>query len=651
MTEASANQPKDVRSETPKPASAWVVAQHQAMLTALPFADTADFDDAARGFMGTIDHAKVTSAQGRAVFSLEPYGFLSEAEAPATVNPSLWRQSRLNMHHGLFEVVPGVYQVRGLDIANMTLIEGDSGVIVVDTLTSIEGARAAMELYVKHRGRRPVAAVIFTHTHTDHWGGARGVLTEEILASGRVPIIAPNLFMEHAVSENIIAGPAMLRRAQYQFGPFLAKGERGQVDCGLGKSMAAGGVALLRPTDLIMATGDTRIIDGVAFEFQMAPNSEAPAEMHFYVARYGLLNLAENCTHNFHNLLPFRGADVRDALAWSRYLGEALKLWGGKAEAMCGQHHWPVWGRERIDTMIRQQRDTYKFAHDQTIRLMNHGLNASEIAETIRLPKSLEGAWHTRGYYGHIRHNVKAIYQKYLGWYDANPVHLDPLPPAEAGKKYVEYMGGANAILSRARVDFEKGEFRFVAQALSHLVFADPDNQAARALLADTFEQLGYAAESATWRNAYLFGAQELRQGMPKAPPRAAMPRETLAALRTEQLWDVLGVRLNGPKAEGKHLVLNWSFTDTGERFVLNLENCALTYTEGLQSTDADASFTLARGTLDEVIAKQTNFPDAVAAGRIEVSGNPTRLTELTALMDEFPRMFEIVEPKRTVVT
>jgi alkyl sulfatase BDS1-like metallo-beta-lactamase superfamily hydrolase len=651
MTEASANQPKDVRSETPKPASAWVVAQHQALLTALPFADTADFDDAARGFLGTIHHAKVTSAQGRAVWSLEPYGFLSEAEAPATVNPSLWRQSRLNMHHGLFEVVPGVYQVRGLDIANMTLIEGDSGVIVVDTLTSIEGARAAMELYVKHRGRRPVAAVIFTHTHTDHWGGARGVLTEEILASGRVPIIAPNLFMEHAVSENIIAGPAMLRRAQYQFGPFLAKGERGQVDCGLGKSMAAGGVALLRPTDLIMATGDTRIIDGVGFEFQMAPNSEAPAEMHFYVARYGLLNLAENCTHNFHNLLPFRGADVRDALAWSRYLGEALKLWGGKAEAMCGQHHWPVWGRERIDTMIRQQRDTYRFAHDQTIRLMNHGLNASEIAETIRLPKSLEGAWHTRGYYGHIRHNVKAIYQKYLGWYDANPVHLDPLPPAEAGKKYVEYMGGANAILSRARVDFEKGEFRFVAQALSHLVFADPDNQAARALLADTFEQLGYAAESATWRNAYLFGAQELRQGMPKAPPRAAMPRETLAALRTEQLWDVLGVRLNGPKAEGKHLVLNWSFTDTGERYVLNLENCALTYTEGLQSTDADASFTLARGTLDEVIANQTNFPDAVAAGRIEVSGNPTRLTELMALMDEFPRMFEIVEPKRTVVT
>jgi alkyl sulfatase BDS1-like metallo-beta-lactamase superfamily hydrolase len=344
-------------AETPKDASASVVAQNKAILDALPFSDVRDFEDAARGFLGTIDNPKFLHRGGRTVWSLEPSHFLGAEPAPPTVNPSLWRQSRLNMHHGLFEVVPGVYQVRGLDIANMTLVEGDSGVIVVDTLTSIEGARAAMELYFKHRGLKPVAAVIFTHTHTDHWGGARGVLEEDVLASGRVPVIAPNLFMEHAVSENIIAGPAMLRRAQYQFGPFLAKGVRGQVDCGLGKSMAAGSVALLRPTDLIMATGDKRVIDGVEFEFQMAPNSEAPAEMHFFVPRYKLLNLAENCTHNFHNLLPFRGADVRDALAWSKYLNEALHLWGGKADAMCGQHHWPVWGRERIDAMIREQRD------------------------------------------------------------------------------------------------------------------------------------------------------------------------------------------------------------------------------------------------------------------------------------------------------
>src|SRR3954470_2021088 len=636
--------------EMPKQASPSVIAQHAATRAALPFSDTLDFEDAARGFLGTREHARIASESGRTVWTLEPYGFLGEEEAPPTVDPSLWRQSRLNMNHGIFEVVAGVYQVRGLDIANMTLIEGDKGVIVVDTLTSIEGARAAMELYFEHRGRRPVTAVIFTHTHTDHWGGARGVIDDEMLASGRVPIIAPDLFMEHAVSENVIAGPAMLRRAQYQFGPFLKKGPRGQVDCGLGKSMAAGSVALLRPTDLIKATGDKRSIDGLEFEFQMAPNSEAPAEMHFFIPRYKLLNLAENCTHNFHNLLPFRGADVRDALAWSKYLGEALQLWGGRAEAMCGQHHWPVWGAERVDTMIRQQRDLYKFAHDQTLRLINHGLTATEIAETIRLPKSLDGAWHARGYYGHIRHNVKAIYQKYLGWYDANPANLDPLPPVEAGKKFVEYMGGADAILTRARVDFGKGEFRFVAQALGHLVFADPDNAVARAMLADTFEQLGYLSESSTWRNAYLFGAQELRQGLPNAPPRPPMPRETLAALRTGQLWDMLGVRLNGPKAEGKTIVLNWMFTDTDEKFVLTLENCALTYAEGLLSPKADASFTLPRVLLDAVIAKKATFPEAMAAGKIAFTGNPMKLGELMALMDEFPRMFEIVEPKKTVV-
>lgn len=639
MTEVSNSQPKD--------AAAPVRARHAATIAELPFSDRADFEDAARGFLGTTENAHVANDRGRVVWSLQPYGFLAEREAPHTVNPSLWRQSQLNMHNGLFEVVPGVYQVRGFDLANMTLIEGDAGVIVVDCLTSIEGARAAIELYFQHRGKRPVSGVILTHTHTDHWGGVRGVASDEEIASGTIPIIAPDLFMENAVSENIIAGPAMQRRAQYQFGHFLARGARGHVDCGLGKATAAGAVSLVRPNDLITATGETRTIDGVAFEFQMAPNSEAPAEMHFFVPRYKLLNLAENCTHNFHNLLPFRGAEVRDTLAWSKYLAEALQMWGGKAVAMCGQHHWPAWGAERIDTMIRQQRDLYKFAHDQTVRLMNHGLTAGEIAETIRLPASLEGAWHTRGYYGHIRHNVKAIYQKYLGWYDANPANLDPLPRVEAGRKLVEYMGGGEAILARARQDFANGEFRFVAQVLSHLVFAEPDNGAARDLLADTFEQLGYLAESATWRNAYLVGAQELRQGLPSVPPRDRLPRETLAALQTEQIWDVLGVRLNGPKAEGKSMSFNWTFTDTNQAYVLILENCALTYLANTRSKTADASFTLARSVLDAVIAKQTTFGEAIAAGDIKATGDTRKLAELMSLMDEFPRMFELVEPIR----
>ena len=456
-----------------------------------------------------MENAKITSPQGRWSES-RPNGFLSAEEAPATVDPSLWRQSRLNMHHGLFEVVPGVYQVRGLDIANMTLIEGEGGVIVVDTLTSIEGARAAMELYFQHRGKRPVVAVIFTHTHTDHWGGARGVLDDETLASGqRADHRAKSIYGARGLGEHH-RGPAMLRRAQYQFGPFLAKGVRGQVDCGLGKSMAAGSVALLRPTDLIIATGDKRVIDGVEFEFQMAPFTEARAEMHFFFARQAFES-GGNWTHSFQNLLLFRGADVRDALAWSKYLSEALHL-GRKAEAMFGQHHWPVWGRERIDTIIRKQRDLYKFAHDRTIRLMNHGFTQPKLRKRSSLPASLDGAWHGRGYYGPIRHNVKAIYQNYLGWYDANPVNLDPLPPVVSGKKYVEYMGGADAILARARQGFCQRRVRFVAQAVT-LVFADPANQAARALLADPSSSSATAAESSTWRNAYLFGAQETGQG------------------------------------------------------------------------------------------------------------------------------------------
>jgi alkyl sulfatase BDS1-like metallo-beta-lactamase superfamily hydrolase len=636
---------KDPR-KLPKDAHPAVAAANAEMLKALPFSDRQDFDDAQRGFVATLPDATIPGPAGNDAWTLKPYGFLSADSAPPTVNPSLWRQAQLNMHHGLFQVTERIYQIRGFDLANMTLIEGETGVIVVDTLTSIEGARAGLELYRKHRGPRPVTAVLYTHTHGDHWGGARGVVSDEDVRDGRVPIIAPNLFMEFAVSENVIAGYAMLRRAQYQFGRFLPRGVRGQVDCGLGKTVAFGTTSLLAPTDLIMATGEKRTIDGVEFVFQMAPESEAPAEFHFYLPQLKALNLAENASHNLHNLLPFRGAEVRNASAWSGYVNEALQMWGGESEVLLAQHHWPVWGNANVQTYLKQQRDLYKYLHDQTMRLINHGLTPSEIAETIKMPESLEGAWHTRGYYGHYRHNVKAIYQRALGWYDGNPAHLDPLPPVAAARKFVAYMGGADQVLAKARKDFAAGEFRFVAEVLNHLVFAEPRNDEARTLLADTYEQLGYASESATWRNAYLFGALELRQGSGKARSRDPISPATARSLRTGQLLDCLAVRLNGPAAEGKRLVLNFQFEDTSERFVLNLENCALTHVSGSQDANADATLTLDRLTFEELVLQTTTIGAAVEANKVRATGKASAFQQLMDLMDKYEHVFEIIEPR-----
>ena len=551
--------------------------------------------------------------------------------------------AQLNRRHGLFEVVDGVYQVKGLDIANMTIVESKTGIVVIDTLTCVEAARAGLALYVAHRGRRPVKAVIYTHTHADHFGGVKGVIDEADALSGKIPVIAPNLFMEHAISENVIAGPAMFRRATYQFGPLLPTGPLGQVDAGLGKTTSRGSLSLIAPTDLIMATGDKRTLDGLEFVFQMAPNSEAPAEMHMYIPAYKTLNLAENATHLFHNLLPFRGAEVRDPLAWSKYINEALEMFGD-VEVLVGQHHWPTWGRDKIRTYLAKQRDLYKYVHDQTLRLMNHGLTAPEIAEEITLPPALAQEWQNRDYYGSVRHNIKAIYQRYLGWYDANPAHLDGLPPVEAARKYVEYMGGSAAIVERAKKDYAAGEFRWVAEVMNRVVFAEPDNAEARELNAAAFDQLGYLAEASTWRNAYLFGAHELRNG-PADIRRAAFAPDIASALTVGMFFDSLGVRLNGPKAHGKKIVVNWTFTDTGERYLLNLENSALTYVAGRKAAVADAGLTLERSTLTKVMQQAMKFPEAIGAGLVKIDGNPTKLLELFGLFDEFDLRFNIVEP------
>jgi len=634
----------------PKEAEPAVRAAQARVLQSLPFADRRDFDDADRGFIATLPDATIEGPGGRPAWSLKDYGFLQQAQAPASVNPSLWRQAQLNLRNGLFKVTDGIYQVRGFDISNMTIVEGRSGIIVIDPLLSVETSKAGLELYFQHRPKRPVVAVIYTHSHADHWGGVKGVLDEADVSAGRAVVIAPAGFMEYAVSENIIAGNAMSRRALYQFGRLLPKGERQQVDAGLGKTLAAGTISLIAPTDLIARETERRTVDGVEIVFQLAPGTEAPAEFHMYFPQFKALDMAENATHNMHNLLPLRGAEVRDAQVWSRVVGEALDRYGGEAEVLIAQHHWPVWGGERLRAYLAKQRDLYKFIHDQTLRLMNHGYGAAEIAERLELPASLAGEWYARGYYGTLRHNVKAVYQKYLGWYDANPANLDPLPPSEAGRKMLEYMGGIEAAVRRARADFARGEYRWVAQVMSQAVYADPANREARELAADAYEQLGYLTESATWRNAYLFGAWELRNGTATLAAGSPVTPDTLKALKLEMFFDFLGVRLNAPKAEGRRIVINWRFTDVKQDFALNLENSALTYLEGRLSKAPDATLTLAKTTLDDITLRRTTFPEAIEKGRIQVEGNPEKLQELFSLVDAFSPMFEIIEPKKAAV-
>lgn len=634
-------------AQGPKDATEATRAANRAMLTELPMADRQSFDDARRGFVeGLGDQVIMSASTGRPSWSLRGYEFLAREEAPDTVNPALWRHARVNMITGLFKVVDGIYQLRGFDISNMTVIEGATGLIVVDPLITTEVAQAAMELYFKHRPRRPVVAVIYTHSHADHFGGVRALVSGEDVAAGKVRIVAPAGFLEEAVGENVIAGNAMSRRALYQFGPLLARGERGQVDAGLGKTVSAGTLTLIPPTQLIEKTIETHRIDGVEIVFELTPNAEAPAEMIMFYPRHKVLNMAEITTQNMHNLLPMRGALVRDALSWSKYIGGALQRYGSKSDVLIAQHNWPVWGSERVQAFLRVQRDTYKFVHDQTVRLMNHGHVGAEIADLIRMPPSLAREWSTHPFYGNLKHNIKAIYQRYLGYYDGNPANLDSLPPVPAARKAVEYMGGAEAVLKRARADFASGEFRWVAQVASQLVFADAGNAEARALAADAYEQLGYQAESATARNAYLQGAWELRNGPPKLPAISTVAPDVIRALPLELFFDYLGVRLNGDKAQGRTIVLNWQFSDTKQNFILNLENSALTHVADAQAPNADATIVLARTTLDQISLQKTSFPAAIQAGQIVVSGQREKFSELLGMLEAFPGMFPLVEPR-----
>ena len=620
---------------------------HAEVLRSLPSADRADFDDAQRGFIASWPDGLVLGDGQRVVWSMQPYAFQQKAEAPATVNPSLWRQAQLGNFHGLFKVTDRVYQVRGLDDSNMTIVESDAGLIVIDTLLSAETAKASMELYYQNRARKPVVAVVFTHSHADHFGGVKGVASEDDVRAGRVKIFAPDQFTEHAVVESLIVGNAIRRRGMYQFGLLLPPGERGQVDAGHGKTASRGTVTLITPTDLVKDSYERRNIDGVDIEFHLVPGSEAPAEMTLYFPQFKVLDMAEDTNHTLHNLSTLRGAEVRDARLWSRYIGEALDRYGDRTEALIAQHQWPTWGGERIATFLKRQRDVYKFIHDQSVRLLNHGYTPNEIAESLQMPASLANVWSTRGYYGTLNHNAKAVYQKYLGWYDANPANLSPLPPVEQACKAVEYMGGADAVIMRAHADFKAGHYRWVASVMNQVVFADPTNRKARELGADALEQLGYQSEAATWRNAYLMGAMELRSGVPTFPAVSAFSRDMLQAVSIDLVFDFLAVRLNAEMAEGKTMVINWTFTDTGDKVIVNLENSALTHLSGKLAAKADAGITLTRATLDAILLKQKTLPDAIMAGEITVEGDPGKLGELIGMLDEFALGFPIVEPKQ----
>ncbi len=612
------------------------------MLSQLPFEDRSDFENARRGFIAALEEPIIRTDAGAEVWNLERFAF-QQGDAPDSVNPSLWRQAQLNLIHGLFEVADGIYQVRGYDLANMTLVRGDTGWIVIDPMTTRETATAALGLAFEHLGERPVTALVYTHSHVDHFGGARGVLPDLEAAEG-VPVIAPEGFVVEAVSENVLAGNTMSRRAAYMFGFLLDRGSREHVDSGLGKASTPGTFGMVAPTRFIEETPTELVLDGVRMIFQNTPGAEAPAELMVYLPDWKALCGAENVSRVQHNLYTLRGAKVRDALRWSGYLHEALGLFP-EAEILFSSHHWPTWGREAVVDHLKSQRDLYKYIHDQTLRLANHGRTPREIAEEIRLPDSLAKRFANRDYYGTVRHNAKAVYQHYFGWFDGNPANLDPLPPEAAAPRYVEFMGGADQLLENARRSYDAGEYRFVAMVLNHLVFAEPENEAARELLADTYDQLGYRAESGPWRDFYLSGAKELREGAIGLPFRATGTSDIASAMPSSLFFDALAVRLNGEEAEGEDVVLNFAFSDLGENHVVWIENAVLHHEEAPAREDADATVRLPRATWDRVVVGEQSLRGAILAGDIDVDGNPLALIGFFALLDRFEPDFEIVRP------
>ncbi len=615
------------------------------LLKVLPFSDREDFKNAQRGFIDRGEE-EIKDANGNIVWSTKNFAFMQnlKKKAPATVNPSLWRQMLLVNLTGLFKVDEHIYQVRNYDLSNITIIEGKSGLIIMDPLVSAEPAKAALDLYFQHRPKKPVVAVIYSHSHIDHFGGVRGIVEEADLKAGKVKIFAPLGFVENSIAENVMAGNAMSRRASYMYGNLLPKDEKGNVGAGLGSTTSSGTVTLISPTNIISEAWEDHIIDGLRFEFQLTLNTEAPSEMHFYIKEYKALCPAENVNHTMHNLYTLRGAKIRDSKAWSKHIDNMLLKWGDEAQVLFAPHHWPSWGNENIKKHVAKQRDTYKFMHDQVLRLANHGYTIDEVGDMVKLPKALDQTWASHGYYGSISHNARAIYNFYLGYFDGNPSHLHKLPPKLGSEKYVEYMGGSKHIIEMAKKDFAKGEYRWVAEALDHVVFAEPDNKEAKNLLADTLEQLGYVAESGPWRNFYLSGARELRQGVKIVRVGKTASPDLAKNMPIQMMLDFMAVRLNPEKAAGKKLKINFNFSDTNELYTVFLENSTLNNREG-NADDADTTITSTRATLDNIMLGKLTVEQGLMSGAITVKGTKGKFKELQGMLDNFEFWFNIVTP------
>ncbi|MDH3201693.1 MAG: MBL fold metallo-hydrolase [Myxococcales bacterium] len=633
--------PPDVAGNTSP--SATTAALNAAVAENLPLSDQQDFEDAKRGLIASDPELRVSTAEGTQIWNMPGYDFIN-GDVPVSVNPSLWRQERLNDIHGLFEVTNGVYQLRGYDLANMSLIEGKTGWIVVDPLTAKETGAKAMAFAREQLGERPVSAVIYTHSHVDHFGGVLGVISPEEVEERSVPIIAPEFFLEEATSENVIAGVAMARRSLFMFGPRLPRGERGHVGSGLGKEPAYGTFGLLPPSKIVTKTGTEMTIDGVNFIFQNAPGSEAPAELTFYLPDSKTFCGAEVVSHTMHNLYTLRGAKVRDAVKWSGYIDEVIEMFPD-VEVYFGSHHWPIWGNDRVIDFLEKQRDTYKYINDQTLRLALHGATPREIAEELELPESLKASFANRGYYGTLKHNAKAVYQRYFGWYDGNPANLDPLPPAEAGAKYVELAGGAANLLEKAQAAYDKGEYRWVAEVVNHLVFADPNNQDARDLLAQTYDQLGYQAESGPWRDVYLTGAFELRHGGPTEGIDLAASMDMIKYAPLESFLTAMASRLNAPKAKGKDMIVNLIFTDLGETYVLELKNSVLRHYKRDPHPDANVSMKITHELYLKMLTGQAGLKDTLFSDDLDIDGSRLDLVSFFRLIDKPTGTFNIVTP------